>query len=818
MFKKKLTAMFTAMLMLVTIVCSIPVTAEQSVLLNSDFEAGLGGWSKWAGTVAASDEAHSGAGSIVSTSRTELWHAPVYNADAILLQTFTYEFSAWAKFESGTDIMKFAVKYADESGETHYATIAEGEVGTDWTELAAEWEAPEGSFGFEIYFESAESLKDFYIDDVVIVGESDAKLPEPAGDPLFIDFEDGERHGWSVRGGGDDTVEISTDFAHSGTNSLYDSGRTSDWMAPCIFVSSLVPQGKTYSYSLWVYYSGGGGKMNFDLTATYSLNGIAEYPAFATQSVTQGVWTQISGNFTIPKGATTTAIYVGPSPSEANANLSYYIDDFALDVATFNIQDDIPNLKDVFAQYGFKLGSAMMSSEVSSQYNQELFLKHFNSITFGNELKPEAILDQAMSQQMSKKGDDLNPQVNLSSADSLLKFAIANNLPIRGHTLVWHSQTPDWFFKEGYKDSGEWLTKADMQVRLENYIKNVFDALKTQYPKANFYAYDVVNEAFHDEGGMRAPGGYTLSLQDGNYNGTSAWIKVYGDDSFIDDAFKFARKYAPEGCKLFYNDYNEYMGVKRNDIIAKVTQLYNDGLLDGVGMQSHLGAHYPDLTDSEYQVYYQALTLYAAIGCEIQITELDITADDINDQNRTEKLAKQTEQYQQVFHLLCKFKEEYNANITAVVIWGMLDSNSWRADRFPLLFDKDYQAKDAFYAIVDGRYDPDDEKFYVTNPVSSYEDSGTTTTTSTTTTSTTGGENDDIVYGDVDCDGSAATITDIILLSKHVSKKLSLPATSQYYKNSDVNHKSSSANAVDTADLKSIIDKLLGANVTFPVR
>ncbi|MDR0918020.1 MAG: endo-1,4-beta-xylanase [Oscillospiraceae bacterium] len=803
--RKKITAVITALTLFLTMLCSLPIMAEDSVLLNSDFEAGLGGWSKWAGTVAIADSGHSSDSSAVATARTELWHAPVYNADSILLQTFTYQFSAWVKFESGTDTIKFAVKYADENGDTHYDTIAEGEVGTTWTELAAEWTAPEGSFSYEIYFETLESTEDFYVDDVVIIGDKDATLPEPAGDPLSIDFEDGEKHGWSVRGGGNDTVEISTAYAHSGTNSLFDSGRNADWNAPCIFVSSLVPQGKTYTYSLWVYYTGGTYQMNFDLTATYSLNGVTQYPSFATQTVMQGQWTQISGNFTIPKGATTTAVYVGPSPSEANSTLEYYIDDFSLAEAVFHIQDDIPNLKDVFAQYGFKLGSAMMSSEVSSEYNQSLFLKHFNSITFGNELKPEAILDQAMSQQMSKKGDDLNPQVNLQSADSLIQFAIANDLPIRGHTLVWHSQTPDWFFKEGYKDSGEWLSKADMQVRLENYIKNVFFALETQYPKANFYAYDVVNEAFSDEGGMRPAGGYTLAQQDGNYEGSSAWIQVYGDDTFIDDAFRFARKYAPEGCKLFYNDYNEYMGVKRDHIVNKVTQLYNDGLLDGVGMQSHLGAYFPDLADSEYAVYYQALEKYSAIGCEIQITELDITADDITEQNKVEKLAKQTEQYKQLFDLVLKFKTEKNANITAVVIWGMLDSNSWRSERLPLLFDKDYQAKDAFYAIVDGRYDPDDEKFFTTNPIKAPEE--TTTQPPVTTTPPTGS----VLVGDIDCDGGVGKMADIVLLAKYFKGVIKLD--SQALTNAQCTKGDS---IIDTEDLSTLINYLLGSVSSLP--
>ena len=96
-----------------------------------------------------------------------------------------------------------------------------------------------------------------------------------------------------------------------------------------------------------------------------------------------------------------------------------------------------------------------------------------------------------------------------------------------------------------FNDDGAWVSKEVMIKRLENYIKNLMQTLKDEYPEVEFYAWDVVNEAFSEQGTMREAGSNNI------VSGQSAWVKVFGDDSFINYAFKFARKYAPEGCKLF---------------------------------------------------------------------------------------------------------------------------------------------------------------------------------------------------------------------------------------------------------------------------
>ena len=195
---------------------------------------------------------------------------------------------------------------------------------------------------------------------------------------------------------------------------------------------------------------------------------------------------------------------------------------------------------------------------------------------------------------------------------------------------------------------------------------------------------DVVNEAFSEQGTMREAGSNNI------VSGQSAWVKVFGDDSFINYAFKFARQYAPEGCKLFYNDYNEYTPAKRDGIIKKIKELVKEGNIDGIGMQSHIGMSYPSI-----ELYEEAFRKYDELGLEIHITELDID----QKSNSQESMLDLAQRYQDVFNLYKKLVNE-GVNLTAVITWGISDSSSWIGG-YPNLFDTDYQAKDAFYAVAD---------------------------------------------------------------------------------------------------------------------
>ncbi len=496
-------------------------------------------------------------------------------------------------------------------------------------------------------------------------------------------FEDGVVN-FTGRGGAE-TIATTSDYAYEGSYSLGITNREKSWNGPQFLLDDLCTAGEKYICGAWVrtdWYN----TVNLSMEYTDS-SGERKYFNLASV-VSQGEWAQIPDTkFSFPEDVTNVYVYF-----ECSDTCNLYVDNFSLrSAATYSIQQDIPSLKDVYADY-FKIGGAVTTAELAPQTTKDLILKHYNSITLGNELKPENVLDHdATLAYLAETGDNTTPQLTIADARSILNFCRDNNMPVRGHVLVWHSQTPGWFFKDDYTDSGEWVTTDVMLQRMENYIKGVMELLAEEYPTVEFYAWDVVNEAWLDDGSPRTGGTYE---ENSNYSG---WVKVFGDNSFIPYAFEYARKYAPEGCMLYYNDYNEYMPNKTTAIVNMANELKEQGLIDGIGMQSHLAAIQSGTTSFPgISVYRSALAKFVATGLDIQVTELDATIDTYD--NSEESFELQAQYYSDIMDALV----EYSDSISAVVFWGTTDDQSWRATRFPLLFNEDYTAKPAYYAIIDG--------------------------------------------------------------------------------------------------------------------
>lgn len=535
-------------------------------------------------------------------------------------------------------------------------------------------------------------------------------------------FEAGEEIVFTGRGGVE-VMESSDEQVHGGDAALCVSGREKSWNGPQILLDDICEPGVEYIVSAWgksEWYS------TFSLSMEYTdTEGTRHYSNL--QSFQGDAWNEFS-EIKFSYSADQTNVYIYFECSDATCKM--YIDDFTIAPApVIPIQEDIPSLSEVYANY-FKIGTAITPSALSSKSQMDLVEKHFSeSITLGNEMKPDSVLSQDKCIAVYEEtGDDTNPPVSFGAAKSVLNYCIQNDIPVRAHTLVWHSQTPDWFFREGYASDGEWVSKDVMIARMENYIKNYFETLAAEYPELEVYACDVVNEAWLDDGSPRTGG---TQAENANYSG---WVKVFGDNSFIEYAFTFARKYAPEGCKLYYNDFNEYMPSKTTAIVEMATDLKEKGLIDGIGCQSHLDVSFPSVS-----VYEKAIAAFAETGLDIQITELDVTIP--QDQPTDENFATQAQYYSDIMDVLVKYAD----NISAVVFWGLTDDGSWRANKYPLLFDEEYQAKPAFYSIIDGLELPD------------------TTTTTTTTTGTY------TLLGDVNCDGWFK-VNDVILLNRFLAE------------------------------------------------
>ncbi len=594
------------------------------------------------------------------------------------------------------------------------------------------------------------------------------------GDILVTDFEDGDVSAFSKRGDTDTSViGISEEGAYSGTKCMAVTERTKNWNGPSLALESVgCKPGVQYLVSAMV-------KAQWYCECMLSMqytdaDGEAHYNNL-TKVTSQGEWVQIpQTKFSFSEDMSDVQIYIEGNSAE----VALYVDDFALTEApVYPIEQDIPGLKDVYAA-DFRIGCATTAGELAPKSTKDLIKKHFNSVTLGNELKPENMLDQKATQAyLEETGDNTKPIVKLNgSAKIILNFCRDNNIPVRGHVLVWHSQTPGWFFKDNYTLEGDWVDKETMTKRMEAYIKGVFEALEAEYSDVNFYAWDVVNEAWTDGGQPRTGGTYDENRE------SSGWVQIWGDNSFIEDAFTFARKYAPKGCKLYYNDFNEYMQSKRDAIIKMALDLKEKGLIDGIGLQSHLNVTNNGGSDPfpSVQVYASALNKYCETGLDIQITELDATY------NTTvangEEL--QAQYYSDIMDAIVANKD----SISAVVFWGTTDDQSWRADRLPLLFNEDYTAKPCFYSIIDGID-------YTVPPAT------TTVSTETTTTLPTGA----LLRGDVDCNGDV-NVADAVLLARFNAEDKEITVSAKGKQNADVNSDSNT----DTEDLTRILEYLAG--------
>ena len=260
-----------------------------------------------------------------------------------------------------------------------------------------------------------------------------------SGNAAFsTDFEDGDCSMFSKRGDSDTSVikVIEDSKAPSGKKVMAVTGRDQSWNGPSLGVKGVLQPGVKYDISVKV-------KAQWYNTVCISLQhtpGGSDEPQYTNlvKGVSQGDYVELNTSFSYGAEEKDVSIYV---ETWGDAN-DLYIDDFTITPAANNMDVNAPSLKNVYGDM-FK-------------FTKALIRKHFNSLTAGNELKPENVLDREACLALAAKGDDENPQVTLETAKPILEFARKYNIPMRGHVLVWHQQTPIWFFKENYDPNGEW--------------------------------------------------------------------------------------------------------------------------------------------------------------------------------------------------------------------------------------------------------------------------------------------------------------------------------------------------------------------------
>ncbi len=505
-----------------------------------------------------------------------------------------------------------------------------------------------------------------------------------AAELVYNDFEV-TYEGWYANA---DTADIT---ANPGTGVNGSRGMTvTNRISPEVGASSskgfYLSGGKEYDYSVQVY-------SEFDEVFHLSLLCKDETTEeetlveLASKEIKAGEWTEISTKYTAPKNSYEFKLTIN---NESTNDFSF--DNVLItEQRSKNAAKAAPagkGLKDEFANYGFRVGNILNGGTVKNSAITAVMLKDHNAIECENETKPDATLVQNGS-------TNTNVKVSLNSCAAIADFCVKNNLGFRGHTLVWHSQTPEWFFKENFNASGAYVNSSVMDQRMESYIKNMFAAFATQYPTLDLYAYDVANECVSDDSNRTANNGG--AREPGYGNGKSPWVQVYGSNAFVEKAFTYARKYAPSTCKLYYNDYNEYWDHKRDCIINTIVKpLYEKNLLDGMGMQSHVPANATGFAGTD--AYITAMDMYLSIGCDLQISELDISVE-----NGKYSYTDQANKYKAIFqHAMdVNTSGKYKGKVTLVQVWGPNDANSWlSAGSNGLLYDSNNNPKEAYKTLT----------------------------------------------------------------------------------------------------------------------
>lgn len=353
--------------------------------------------------------------------------------------------------------------------------------------------------------------------------------------------------------------------------------------------------------------------------------------------------------------------------------------------AAFTAPGTVPPLKAAFAGK-FLIGAVLDFGDLQGRATLDTALatRHFSAITAGNSLKPASVQPE-------------EGRFRFEEGDRLVELAEKCGATPIGHTLVWHEQTPRWFF-EG--PDGRPANRELALVRLRTHIATTVGRYKGRIKQ-----WDVVNEAINDGPGVLRQ---------------TPWLKAIGDD-YIAEAFRAAHDADPDAV-LIYNDYNIELGYKRPKALQLLKALLAEKVpVHAVGIQGHWRINPPDEAELD-----QAIREFSALGLKVMFTELDIGVLPANyqgaDISRTQTMTpeqqavmnpytnglpdaaaqKQAESYRRAFEVFLRHKKV----IGRVTLWGVNDGTSWlnnfpirgRTD-YPLLFDRQGNPKPAFFSV-----------------------------------------------------------------------------------------------------------------------
>ncbi|MFN3707793.1 endo-1,4-beta-xylanase [Microcella sp.] len=621
----------------------------------------------------------------------------IETAPGVLVAGNTYEVGMRVRLEEGTTGTR-DVRFVTKPGfqwvpNTNTPVSADG-----WTTIEGTFTVPADADQPSVYIGTADStpaaayaylVDDLFLNQIGGDGPTDPGPTDP-GTPgeqvaaMTTSFEDG-LDGWILRRSSNldvaPTVDVTTEFARTGAQSavVADRGNQGDGIGFNV-VDVLLP-GITYEIVAWVRFAPNqpAGDIWVTLQADSAFQTIAQ-----NTGLSNGEFRQVTATLTMPPNALSTGLlyfetaYVAP-PATGNIT-TFYIDDITVTQAEeLTVADVLP----ITNTTDFPVGVAIDSRETGGAQAGTV-TRHFDQVTAENSMKPEAFYNN-------------NRQfVAPSDATQVMNFARDNDLRVWGHTLVWHAQTPAWFFQtaDGQPLSTSDADKQILRDRMRDHIFRVAELYATQYGPYGggnpIVAWDVVNEVITDSN----------TTDDGLRR--SEWYRILGEE-FIDLAFRYADEafndvYAAEGADrpvtLFINDYNTELRPKGTRMLALLERLIDRGVpVDGVGHQMHVSLSFP------VQDLGATLERFEPLGLQQAVTELDVTT------GTPESEALFIDQglfYQEAFNDFRAFHDR-TGQLYSATVWGLSDNRSWRSDRGgPLLFDARLQPKPAYFGVVNG--------------------------------------------------------------------------------------------------------------------
>lgn len=543
----------------------------------------------------------------------------------------------------------------------------------EWTKLAGKVEIEDESASLDLDVFCLNGTGDLYIDNVSVLADGEVMniplMPEGMNMLTNGDFEAGAAEPFSARSC-TNTVQASS--ARDGSYGVSVSGRDQGWQGIQYDIKDLVVEQCSYEASAWIRLDDPSVESaDFYLQLEVTEPGAdTQYPSIARVTAKNGEWTQVTGvfstnNFFFPLSGL--SMYIG---SADDNTCDFSVDDVTLSYTTKIaggysdrpadahpwVNKELTPLKDVYKDY-FMIGTARGSDvSESAAVEDEMIGYHFDIFTAGNAMKPDAIAP--------RRG-----KFTYDVADYMIAQAEQNNVKTHGHVFVWHEQTPTWI---------------NTDVSREEALQNLHDYIFTvaEHFKGKCYSWDVVNEAID---------GITDTSTLSGILRNTPWRRAIGDD-YIEYAFKYASEALPD-ADLYYNDFNLDDAHKADAVVTLVKDLQSKGIkIDGVGMQAHYN------TNTSITAVENSIKKFRDLGVKISISELDVNCYSmLNGEFTHEDEVLQAQKYAQLFKLFKKYSDV----IDRVTLWGIDDATSWRSESYPLIFDKDYQPKEAYYAVID---------------------------------------------------------------------------------------------------------------------